>query len=216
MAADVIVIFAKPPIPGKTKSRLAADRGEQFAADLSAAMLTDLTAEARRVSDADLILYHAPGSELLEFGGLTTDFDRCVEQRGNDLGERLYNCFEDLIQGQGYERVIIVGSDCITHSRASLADAMAALRGAPVVIQPADDGGYVLVGMTAALHAPFQGVDWGTSSVMEQTRAILARSGCDWEEMPPSFDVDTVADLERLKAFAGTHPRPSVEELLSR
>ena len=132
-----------------------------------------------------------------------------VAQRGGTLGERLVHLFEDTFR-LGYESVLIVGSDLPDLPHAVLARAHAALAGAGdrVVLGPATDGGYYLVGLRRMHPELFAGVDWGTSRVMEQTTATAARIGLPVERLLEWSDVDDLQDLARFATdAAGDHAR---------
>jgi rSAM/selenodomain-associated transferase 1 len=211
---QAIAIFAKPPLPGHTKSRLAADTSDEFAADLSAAMLTDLLCEAKQ-TDADTLLFHPPEHQPADFGGIERLADMTIAQDGNDLGERMLNCFRHTIENSGYERVVLIGSDCITHSHESMTDALTALETHDLVIQPADDGGYVLIGATRPIPSLFSGIDWGTDKVWNQTTNRLT-GDINYVILLISFDIDDISDLSRLKEFCEVNSRPHTRDILEK
>jgi rSAM/selenodomain-associated transferase 1 len=99
-----------------------------------------------------------------------------------------------------HARVLLVGSDCPGLRAAHLREALRALESHDAVFIPAEDGGYVLVGLKRAAAAIFEGVAWGTPEVMAQTRARLAAAGLSSRELAALWDVDRPEDLERLEA----------------
>jgi rSAM/selenodomain-associated transferase 1 len=132
-------------------------------------------------------------------------FERCAtqfavglrRQAGDDLGSRMRGAFEaSLAQGSP---LVLIGSDCPALDAAALRSAAEALRTHDAVIAPAEDGGYVLVGLSRPVPMLFEGVQWGESAVMGQTRARLAQSSIKWKEMPTLWDVDRPEDYARLQ-----------------
>ena len=95
---------------------------------------------------------------------------------------------------------IVVGTDCPWFSPADLARAAAALAANDAVLVPAEDGGYVLIGLAAPHDAPFGPLPWGSDTVLVQTRAALSAAGLSWVELSPRPDVDRPEDLDRLFA----------------
>jgi glycosyltransferase A (GT-A) superfamily protein (DUF2064 family) len=109
--------------------------------------------------------------------------------------------------------VVVVGADCPSVDGNYGAQALARLAaGEQVVLGPADDGGYVLIGLRAPTPAVFDNIDWGQAGVMSQTRERLRAAGMDWYELEPKWDVDRPEDLARLallsdwQAFVGAQP----------
>jgi glycosyltransferase A (GT-A) superfamily protein (DUF2064 family) len=98
----------------------------------------------------------------------------------------------------------LIGTDCPALTPGDLADAAAALARADVVLVPAEDGGYVLVGLAAPRPALFEGIAWGTSDVMRRTRERIAAGGWTSRELALRWDVDRPADLERVAALDAT------------
>jgi fructokinase len=202
-----ICLYAKLPRPGCTKSRLARDIGDEAAAALSEAMLRDLACELRNAADsADALwLWHPPGDDPAAFPPELAEFARAA-QKGEDLGERMLHTMRTLLPESG--KVIIIGSDCITLDRPTLRAAIAALDNHDLVLQPADDGGYTLIGMSRLCSEVFADIVWGSAEVWDQTMARVADAGISCHTLPVTFDVDTVADLATLGEFLRTHDRP--------
>ena len=101
---------------------------------------------------------------------------------------------------EGYERVVVIGSDSPTLTRRRVLDALAALRRAEAVLGPARDGGYYLIGLRrTAKKRLFDGVAWGTRRAFAQTRRNLRAAGLRVRRLPLGYDVDTPADLRRLE-----------------
>jgi uncharacterized protein len=115
-------------------------------------------------------------------------------QHGNDLGERMRNAFEEMLRS--FDRVVIIGTDSPTFPASTIENAFEALRANDVVLGPAEDGGYYLIGSRFVIPEMFKEIAWGSANVLKQTRAVLSKySVC---LLPYCFDVDTPKDLDRL------------------
>jgi uncharacterized protein len=198
----IIAIFAKPPLPGKTKRRLAEEIGDKKAAEISAAMLTHIICEIRKLNDVTKLLFHPPDSSEKDFTAVETDGFKLISQKGNDLGERMSEAYRMMFSELKASSAIIVGSDCITHTTDSLIEAFDKLEQYDVVIQPAQDGGYVLVGESFYRAEIFNNIEWGTEKVMKQTEKILQINNISYMKLPESFDIDRASDLECSSSIA--------------
>jgi hypothetical protein len=140
-------------------------------------------------------------SESVDF--FSTLFPSVTEprvQQGADLGQRISHAIEQALQQ--YEMVIVVGSDCPLLDVDYLNEAFESLQqGNEVVLGPASDGGYVLIGMRSHYPQLFEKVSWGTGQVLIQTRETLRGIECLWHELPKRWDVDRPEDLEKLSAL---------------
>jgi rSAM/selenodomain-associated transferase 1 len=122
-----------------------------------------------------------------------------VPQQGSDLGERMYRGFERALSGEGCASAVLIGSDCPALTSRHIALAFRALQnGHDAVLAPAEDGGYVLLGIARADVRLFEDIMWGTDRVLELTRARLRRLGWRWLELETLWDVDRIADWHRL------------------
>lgn len=190
-----IIVFAKAPIPGKVKTRLAAALGDAGAAALHRRLVerTLAAAVAARIGPVELCCSPDAGhgffADCAAAHGVTL-----TEQGEGDLGARMARAFDRAAPA------VLVGTDCPALAPGDFAAAAAALRDADAVFAPAEDGGYVLVALAAAAPGVFAGIDWGRSDVMRSTRARIASLGLRLRELPMLWDVDRPADLDRLAA----------------
>jgi len=122
---------------------------------------------------------------------------RLEAQRGADLGARMRSAFEPAWAAGA--PLILIGADCPSLAARHLKSASEALRAKDAVFVPAEDGGYVLVGLARPVPEIFEGVAWGTAAVMAQTRERLARAGASWAELETLWDVDRPDDYARLQ-----------------
>lgn len=191
-------IFAKQPIPGMVKTRLAAEIGDVAAAELYAAFTADLVDRFRRL-DARRVLCISPADDasaahFKALGG--NDFETWPQPDG-DLGARLNAFFRRFI-GPG-EPAIVIGSDSPTLSAEYVSRAFAELEHRDAVFGAAFDGGYCLVGLRDAALPIFDDIEWSGPHVLDQSIARVEHCGASHSLLPPCIDVDTAADLEQLR-----------------
>ena len=201
-AACALAIMTKAPRAGCVKTRLSPPLTPDEAAGLHACFLKDtaecVAAAALRGRCAGVAAYTPEGSEPL-FEGLLPPGFRMVPQRGDGFGARLHHAAADVLRA-GYAAVCLIDSDSPTLPPASLEAAAAALAapGERVVLGPADDGGYYLIGITAARERLFAEIAWSTDRVLAQTIARARELDLEVVLLPPWYDVDDGASLRRL------------------
>ncbi len=199
-----IAVFAKAPVPGTVKTRLAGLLGGDAAAGLHAGLVRHALATAVGARMAPVDLWCAPDAGHPFFARCHAAFGvRLREQCDGDLGARMAHAFEQA-HAHG-EALLLAGCDCPALGAAHLRRAAAALEAHDAVFVPAEDGGYVLVGLARPVRGVFDGIAWGTASVMAHTRARLAAAGARWSELDTLWDVDRPQDYARLQA-AGLLP----------
>jgi len=190
----VVAIFCKAPVPGYVKSRLSVDVGPETAAAVYRCCTEHVVWNVRH-SGLDNVVFIDPPETMPAFhdwlGGLM------AVQRGDDLGERMQNAVNELLLHR-YERVIIVGTDVPFLEPELMHEAAMLLNDVDVVIGPAFDGGYYLIGMNGARPDLFRGITWSTPTVLEQTRAICRLQGWTMAELDPLRDIDTKQDLDAI------------------
>lgn len=205
---DALVIVAKYPAPGRVKTRLGATIGYEQSALLYGAFLRDL---AERFSQAALVdgydLLWACVEDAATMAPVLGAAAQIIVQRGDDFAERLYHICCD-VAALGYTRTAILGSDSPQAPSAAIAEAFAELRDADVVLGPADDGGYYLVGLWNQPAPPdlFTDITMSTPLVFTQTVERARSLGLAVRVAPATFDVDSEADLLRLAHALGALP----------
>jgi rSAM/selenodomain-associated transferase 1 len=193
-----IAVFAKAPVPGAVKTRLAAILGDEGAARLHAELVRHALATAVEAGAGPVELWCAPDESHEFFEECAREFGVPLKsQRGADLGERMRRAAEDA-HGSGWP-IVIIGGDCPALTASHLRLAAHALRVNDVVLVPAEDGGYVLIGLSRPVAGLFEGVTWGGDQVMAQTRERLSTAAAQWVELPTLWDVDRPADHARLE-----------------
>jgi len=201
MPADTnvdIAVFARAPIAGQAKTRLIPRLGAAGAARLQRQLIERSLARARDVRGAHVTLWttvdDADTRALADAARATIRL-----QRGDDLGARMSNAFAETLDGN--RPMLLIGTDCPAQTAADLEAAAAALQEADAVIQPAEDGGYVLIGMKRLHPALFEQVAWGSATVLAATRARAAEHRLRLAELPMCWDLDRGEDLDRALAL---------------
>jgi uncharacterized protein len=181
-------------VPGRVKTRLIPLLGEKAAARLHA-QLVERTLKTAQATGFRVDLYCSPGTRSKFFKAMQERFDIRLRPQGRgNLGERMYRAL------RRHPGSVLIGSDCPALRPADLRAAARALRGgADAVLQPAEDGGYALIGVRRASRALFTGVAWGGAQVLSQTRQRLRRLRWRWTELRTVWDVDRPEDVARLR-----------------
>lgn len=196
MKKSAIIIFQKNAELGKVKTRLAKDLGDHKALEIYK-RLCDFTHEVCRKVEVDKFLYY---SSYIPQEKPSFDCYHFQVQRGISLGDRMSNAFSDVFS-VGYQEVLIIGTDCAEISPDAIEDAFDQLGKKEVVIGPAEDGGYYLLGMKSYFPQVFKDVNWSTAEVLVQTRANLKSADISYAELAIKSDIDTLEDWERLKSI---------------
>jgi len=195
--AVTIAILAKAPVPGHAKTRLIPALGAHGAAALQDRLIADTLMRARAAGLGPIDLWANPDASHPAFAeaALADPALTLLAQVAGDLGAKM------LAAARRARPILIIGTDCPALSPGILRSCAEALHGeVDVVIVPAHDGGYVLIGMNAPQPALFSDIDWGTAQVMAQTRARLDALRVRVREFPPLWDIDEPDDLTRLDA----------------
>ena len=197
MDDTVVLIFAKAPIAGRTKSRLIPALGESGAARLHERMLTKAFESATRTGFA-VELWATPDPHHAFFDALAQRFQFARHtQSGEDLGIRMDRALADALTRFG--KAILIGTDCPFIDSADLHQANTMLTGSQdVVLGAASDGGYVMIGLTDACPALFHDMTWSTDTVAAETRQRIKDAGRICHELGPYHDIDRPADLNEL------------------
>lgn len=201
----IAVVMVKAPIAGTVKTRLTPPVPPEDAARLALAFAQDVVSGLRQTCAVLIAYAPAQGRVLLEPSlpaGLAW-----TPQRGQDLGERLSAALLDA-STRGFAPLLVVGTDSPTLPPAFAAEAVSVLQSgrADVVLGPTEDGGYYLVGVRSPIPGLFDNVAWSTPLAFAHTAANAARLGLRLHTLPFWYDIDTAADLLRLRRELGTDP----------
>ncbi len=191
---NAIIIFVRKPEYGKVKTRLAAALGKKKALDVYELLLEHTHNETEKVQADKFVFYTTEICENDIWNGY-----RKQSQQGTDLGERMEFAFKNIF-AEHYENVIIVGSDCFELTSEIIDNAFSLLEKNDIVIGPAKDGGYYLLGMKKMHSSIFKNVNWSTHEVFEKTMQKIKSLDLKVSLLPVLRDIDTVHDLpEELK-----------------
>ncbi len=194
-----LLIFARAPVEGQVKTRLASSIGTAAACRLHAQLLektfnTLIGAKLAPVSCYTTDVEH-PFFDHWKTAGVTF-----ARQQGADLGESMRQAFSSELETASM--VLLLGSDCPVINSAYLQQALVTLdSGNDAVIAPAEDGGYVLIGLKKMYPEIFQQVNWGTDKVLQQTLSHFENLSLAWQQLETLWDVDTAKDYQRWQAL---------------
>ncbi len=187
---QALIIFARNPVRGKVKTRLAATMGDDKALSIYQSLLQH-TVQITQQLAYDLYVFYADG---ILFNDIWSDEVYLKKnQVGNDLGQRMHHAFDSLFE-KGYQKIIIIGTDCFELSSSILLDAFTVLNTNEIVIGPSEDGGYYLLGMRQFFPFLFEGKAWSTDTVYNSTIQQLKMHKISYGILPILNDIDTEDD----------------------
>lgn len=195
MKTDALIIFVRNPELGKVKTRLAQTIGNENALSIYNQLLIH-TMNTTETLECDLFIFY---DTIINDDDIwkNTIYNKKI-QVGNNLGERMKNAFQELFK-LGYKNCIIVGSDLFDLQAKHIKEAFDKLEKNDVVIGPAEDGGYYLLGLKEIIPTIFLNKNWGTKTVLEDTLKDLTTFSIDFIET--LNDIDTIEDLEKSNHF---------------
>lgn len=183
----VVVVVCKAPERGRVKTRLAKDIGEERAYHVYSIMMATLFANLSTGCGYDVCACVDGNVNLVQAGTVDP-----IQQHGDSLGERIVNAIRDC---RSYPVTIVIGSDTPNITAQIVQQAITSLDTADVVIGPAHDGGYYLIGMKQLHEGLFEGISWSTEEVLEQTQDRARSAGLSVALLPVMRDIDTLKDL---------------------
>jgi len=196
MISEKLTVFTRYPEPGKTKTRLIPVLGKAGAANLHRLMAQRTIARALSLQKSRRLsveIHHTGGSQQQMEDWLGTDLIY-QNQIDGDLGARMTAAFQNSFDS-GVDKVAIIGTDCPDLKAEILAQAFDELSDRDLVLGPAKDGGYYLIGLRRSIPELFDGINWGTSEVFASTRAIAQNLGLNIAVLPILADIDRPEDL---------------------
>lgn len=219
---EALVIFAKAPLVGQVKTRLIGALTPEQATELYVCFLQDTFAMMEAVQmereQLSLVLCYTPADEIEAFEAADLDGCLLLAQRGQDMGERLANCCADLLSS-GFHSLVILGADSPTVQPEVVYEAFEQLtQPSAVVVGPATDGGYYLLGLNQLHPELFAQINWGSAEVLAQTQARAAALQLTVSLLPAGLDIDIPADLESLQQLivAGAAAPPKTARYLKK
>lgn len=202
---DSLIVVAKKPEPGSTKTRLCPPFTPEAAAEFYRCLMRDSLALAERLSGVDLTLAFTPPPALAYFRDLAPNGFQLIPQKGANLGERLSNALARHLK-EGYPKAVIMNSDGPTLPLEYLAEAFTGLDRADVTLGVGHDGGYYLIGLKRHYPELFEDIAWSTAKVIPQTLEVCRRLNLKVHLLPEWYDVDVEADLKRLRRDLARNP----------
>ncbi len=202
-----VAVLAKAPLAGFAKTRLIPAIGAESAALLQARLIERAVATGSAAGIGPVTLWATPDASHPTFQAIRARGIALAHQGDGDLGARMLAAI-----AAATGPVLVIGTDCPALTSGHLRAAAGILRsGADAVVIPADDGGYVLIGMRHAQPALFSNMRWSTPGVMDETRRRLRALGLAWQEPVTLWDVDVPEDLKRLEKIGLHELIPSKE-----
>src|SRR5947208_8616477 len=206
LARFAIGVLARAP-SAEGKTRLARHMTPARLRALREALLADTLHTVSDLPDADVFVFVTPDDGVEEVAALAPAPIECVPQGTGDLGQRMQSAFAHLIDDRAYARAVLVGTDAPFLTGGRIAEARDVLTSArEVVLGPAEDGGYYLIGATRVPAALLEGIAWGTDSVLADTLHAAKLAGLETRLIASTFDIDTIDDVLRLERELGSMP----------
>jgi uncharacterized protein len=215
--STALIIFAKAPIPGQVKTRLCPPLTPDEAATLHGSFVLDTLERTKLAATTlklpfDRYLACAPAATHVFFKIMEERHGvKVTDQVGDDLGARMNQAFETMF-ARSYRQVLIIGTDVPTVPLNHFKQALAKLEQSDLVLGPAQDGGYYLIGLTRPAPELFIDIPWSTDQVLGLTQDKAARVGLKTALLEPWRDVDTLADLQALIDANGTDSKKPKNE----
>ncbi|MEG4285568.1 TIGR04282 family arsenosugar biosynthesis glycosyltransferase [Microcoleus sp. A006_D1] len=196
MISEKLIVFTRYPEPGTTKTRLIPVLGKAGAANLHRLMAQKAIARALSLQNSRRLsveIHYTGGSQQLMQDWLGTDIIYQNQIEG-DLGAKMTAAFQNSFNS-GVDKAAIIGTDCPDLKAEIMAQAFDKLSQHDLVLGPAKDGGYYLIGLCRAIPELFDGINWGTSEVFAATRAIAQNLDLNIAYLPTLADIDLPEDL---------------------
>ncbi|XCF06182.1 TIGR04282 family arsenosugar biosynthesis glycosyltransferase [Tamlana crocina] len=194
MKKELVIVFVKNTQLGKVKTRLAKTIGDEAALTVYSE-LVKVTENAVKHLDADVQIHFSKHIEKLGWNG----FLKTIQQ-GEDLGERMYNAFQNGFS-EGYERIVLIGSDLPDISEKHICQAFERLKENNAVFGPAEDGGYYLVGLNQMRRSIFENKPWSQPQLLAETTTELKQNNISFTTLETLNDIDTFEDLVTSKFY---------------
>lgn len=206
-ASAALAVLAKAPVAGLAKTRLAPLLGARGAARAQRRFTLDTLQVGSQAGLHSVALWCTPDISQRFFRALArTRSLVCSTQMEGDIGLRMRWVFQHHFERHQNLPLLLIGTDCAVLAPAHLQQAARALVSHDVVVIPAEDGGYVLIGMRRFVPEAFDSIRWSSPAVMAQTREQLRQAHVSWLELPSLWDIDEPADWQRWQALVGPQP----------
>lgn len=198
MSDNLLIMFVKNPEPGQVKSRLAATLGDHEAARVYKAITEGLVSAvdpSSKCAGYDMAVAYSPADAAKDMKAWLGSGIQLLPQSGENLGERMHKAFKDGF-ARSYKKILIIGSDCPAVTHELIIEALHMLDRHDVLIGPATDGGYYLIGLCSSAPGLFTGIGWSTELVLQQTIERCNALHLTYVLLPELRDIDHPEDLE--------------------
>lgn len=188
---SAVIVFVRHPELGKVKTRLAATMGNEKALAVYKFLLLH-TFNLIKDLDMPVYVFYADtviSDDIWKSGNIIKQL-----QEGHNLGEKMTHAFKKVFE-DGYSKAVIIGSDCYELTTEFITDAFAQLHTKDIIIGPAKDGGYYMLGMNAPFKEVFTDIEWSTSTVLQKTLDLIHQQCYSLSKLPMLTDVDTEQDI---------------------
>lgn len=195
MTKQALIIFTKNPEAGKVKTRLAATIGNEAALAIYHQLLLHTVSTTKYLPVEKFVFYfnHIENEDVWN-----SKYYRKEVQQGNDLGERMKNAFASIFQ-KDYGKIVIIGTDCPDVNAGIIMNAFDYLKSYDIVVGPAEDGGYYLIGMKELRPNLFENIKWSTDTVLHDTISKCTTLELNYHLLPVLKDIDEEKDLQAFK-----------------
>jgi uncharacterized protein len=193
---NALILFARDPVLGKVKTRLSPFLADESILKLYICFLRDSLDTIWQVENTDRFVGVAPSNESGFFTEMLAPDIQLFVQEGEQLGDKMRQAIQNRF-AEGYKRVVIIGSDSPSLPISYIEKALNSDK--DLFIGPSTDGGYYLIGMREKMIEVFDGVNWGTQTVLRETCERLMQKGVKLELLPVWYDVDSPEDLKFFK-----------------
>ena len=198
---NLLIIFAKEPVSGKVKTRLIPEIGPDKALSLYSELLSDTLKVASNSCIEEIHLYLHGDTRNNSIQNLVKQYGvKVCSQSGDNLGERMLNAFKNSLTD--FKRVIIIGTDCPSLELDDISQANNALDGdVDIVLGPAEDGGYYLIGLKQDFDFLFKNIEWGSGQVLSETLELINQRSLNYHLLQTRWDLDRPSDLKRYSSL---------------
>ena len=197
---NALIVFSREPSLGKVKTRLSEVLGQKKTLEIYKCFVQDVLNVVMEVEDVDKYIFYTHDEVNVPFLMSFQDKFFLVQQEGEDLGIRMQNAFKRMYE-RSYEKVIVIGTDCLTITQEDLKEAFVRLNDCDCVLGPSEDGGYYLIGLNEPMDFIFKAIRWGTESVFFDTRKIIEKKKKSVSILDRKIDIDRIDDLEKIKSL---------------
>lgn len=202
----VLMVFCKAPVAGQVKTRLMTEISAEQAVEVYIELCLKTIKLTSQNNLCPVQLWCSPTTRHLFFSAVAQTYNLALwQQQGENLGERMNHAFCTTLDT--CSRALLIGCDCPSLTEQDLVQALSALdKDTNCVLAPAEDGGYILIGLTRPIPELFNNIPWGTDQVLNNTRTKLQQLNIPYQELNEQWDLDTPADLARYRTLVPTNP----------